>query len=564
MNILSWYGSIVRTEKATGRRIHAPLWPLRDVADDLELDLPSERIEGRLILPGDPPVAVQSAPAGRGVQLIQGDKFLSVQPGSGHVQFDRDRPRPSEIFMPFTAAQIARLRDIVGHTWRVLGTDEIVGPGDAWMADAFVLKFGSERIPVETDVPKLDASGDMLIALTAKQKTLYARRLASVPARDEIVLTRQAELPPPVQDADAFARAPEAALTLQGQTEFGYLPLTARQADQTWMHTRCWRPDAPTLGPYQGKTRVMRQRDKFVLMTDGQEGVIFDTSGVSNEAGYLYNQWVGMHALVMREGDSVLIDRAALDAAPRLAGCHAMFFNGNLSNYYHWVIDSLLPLFIMRPFLPAGTRLLIPGRIAALRSKPGIVDHMAALRAWGFGDMETVEITAPLCRVQDVVWLDHLSSINIVADMLVAVRAHVWALAGPRGAARRIYVRRHGSRSVLNTEELEAMLAPLGFETAEMEALSPAEQIAMFRDADYVVAGHGAALTNLIYCAPGTRVLELSPDQEYRSCYPELSDKLGLVHAVLPCPTDDEGFYGAMSVELAAFRRLLKQLQSWR
>jgi hypothetical protein len=465
--------------------------------------------------------------------------------------------------MPFTAAQIARLRDIVGHVWRILGTDEIVAPGDAWLADAFVLKFGNERILLEADVPKLDASGDMLIALTATQKTLYARRAEAVPARDEMKLSSQAPPPPPTQSVAEFAQAQEAALTLHGQTEYGFLPLTVRQSDQGWMHSRCWRGDGPTLGPYHGKTRVIREADKFVLMTDAQEGVIFDARGISNEGGYLYNQWVGERGLVMREGDSVFIDRAALDAAPRLAGCHAMFFNGNLSNYYHWVIDSLLPLFIMRPFLPAGTRLLIPGRIAALRGKPGIVDHMAALRAWGFADMEIVEVTEPLCRVEEVVWVDHLSSVNILAETLAAARARAWSLSGPRGRPRRIYVRRHGSRSVLNSDELEAMLAPLGFETAEMEALSPAEQIAMFRDADYVVAGHGAALSNLIYCAPGTRVLEMSPDLEYRSCYPELSDKLGLVHAVLPCPTDDHGFYGAMSVDLAALGRLLKQLQSW-
>jgi len=563
MNIITWYGTIVRTEKASGLLIHAPLWPLRDIAVDLELDLPSERIEGRRILAGDPPIAVQSPPTGRGVQLLQGGKFLSVHPSAGLVEFSRDRPRPSEIFMPFTAAEIARLRDIVGHSWRILGTDEIVVPGQAWLTDAFVLKFGSERILLEADVPKLDASGDMLIALNAKRKTLYARRVARVPERDEMLMNGRTPPPPPVPGADEFMQAQEAVLALQGQTEYGFLPLTVRQADQAWMHTRCWRRDGPTLGPHQGKTRVVRERDKFVLMTDGQEGVIFDERGISNEGGYLYNRWVGENALVMREGNTAFIGRAALDAAPTRAGRYAMFFNGNLANYYHWVIDSLLPLFIMRPFLPAGTRLLIPGRIASLRDKPGIVDHMAALRAWGFGDIETVEVTEPLCRVEEIFWLDHLSSVNIMAETLVAARAHVWSLSGPRGAPRRVYVRRHGSRRVLNGDELEAMLATLGFEIAEMEALSPSEQIAMYRDADYVVAGHGAALGNLIYCAPGTRVLEISPDREYRSCYPELSDKLGLVHAVLPCPTDDGEFGGDMTVDIPALRRLLRQLQSW-
>jgi capsular polysaccharide biosynthesis protein len=79
----------------------------------------------------------------------------------------------------------------------------------------------------------------------------------------------------------------------------------------------------------------------------------------------------------------------------------------------------------------------------------------------------------------------------------------------------------------------------------------------------YVVGGHGAALANIMYCAPGTRVLELSPDGEYRSLYAELSDKLGLVHAILPCATQDDDFFGAMQVDVTLLGKLLLQLQNW-
>jgi hypothetical protein len=563
--MLTWYGTIVRTDRHSGMRIHAPLWPARERSEDLELNLPPERLEGQSVLPGDPPIVVQAAPTGRGVRLMQGSLYLSTRLAAGEVAFTAEAPRRSEIFMPFTGPEIERLRDIVRHGWRIVETGDVVGPGAAWMNDAFILHIGRERVLLERDMPVLDITGQILTFVDIHGRTMHARRGDPLPDRDELLMTRHSPPPPQVQDAAAFAQAPEATLAIAGGTEFGYLPLTARIADQAWMYARTTRAGSPTLGPYETGTRIIRQRDKFVLLTEGQEGVVFDETGVCNEGGYLFNRTVVARGALMREGNNVLIDRAVLQSAPRLEGSIAVFCNGNLSNYYHWVIDALLPLFIMRPFLAAGTRLLIPWRIAALRDKPGIIDHMAALRAWGFADLPTVEPNALVCRAEEVVWLDHLLTINVLAHTLLAARAHVWSLTGAPGAARRIYIRRQASRGVLNDAEVEAFLATHGFETHAMEPLSAQDQIDMFRDATYVVGVHGAALSNIIYCAPGTRVLELSPVSEYRSNYAELSDKLGLVHAVLPCPTDNDEFHGGMRlvVDVAALGRLLTQLQNW-
>jgi capsular polysaccharide biosynthesis protein len=290
--------------------------------------------------------------------------------------------------------------------------------------------------------------------------------------------------------------------------------------------------------------------------------VVFDARGARTETGFLLNQRVTERGVMHREGDTMFIDRAALDAAPYLPGCHVVFGNGNLSNYYHWVVDGLLPLFMMQPYLPAGTKLLVSDTIRSLRGQPGTVDHMAALHAWGLGDRGVVEMKPPLCRVEEVIWLDHLESDTVPADLLAAARAHVLARFPPRVGRRRVYIRRRGVRAVLNDDEVEQTLKPLGFETYEMETLTPDAQITLFRDAEDVVATHGVGLTNLMYCAAGTRVLEFMPDLEYRSPYAEISDKLGLVHAVLPCPTDNGQFFGNVSVDVGAMRRLLRQLES--
>jgi hypothetical protein len=100
-----------------------------------------------------------------------------------------------------------------------------------------------------------------------------------------------------------------------------------------------------------------------------------------------------------------------------------------------------------------------------------------------------------------------------------------------------------------------------GFSMHTLEGMTPRAQMQLFQNADFIVAPHGAGLANLLFCAPGTKIIEFSPDCEFRPLFAQLSDKLDLVHAVLPCPTDDGGFHGRMTVDAVRFRSLLRQLQ---
>lgn len=80
------------------------------------------------------------------------------------------------------------------------------------------------------------------------------------------------------------------------------------------------------------------------------------------------------------------------------------------------------------------------------------------------------------------------------------------------GGPRRLYVSR-GDKPRTRRLECERDLRPhleaRGFTWVEPGGLSPQEQIDLFAGAEVVVAPHGAALTNLLWVQPGTRVLEL-------------------------------------------------------
>jgi capsular polysaccharide biosynthesis protein len=90
-------------------------------------------------------------------------------------------------------------------------------------------------------------------------------------------------------------------------------------------------------------------------------------------------------------------------------------------------------------------------------------------------------------------------------------------------------------RRVVNEAAVEAALADLGFEVFDNAAYSVCDQARAFRDAEIVVAPHGAGLANIVYCDPGTPVIELVPegyDQGVTS-YRSLSDLFGLPYTQL-------------------------------
>lgn len=67
------------------------------------------------------------------------------------------------------------------------------------------------------------------------------------------------------------------------------------------------------------------------------------------------------------------------------------------------------------------------------------------------------------------------------------------------------------NRSVTNEDQVRALLEPWGFTPLDPGAVSVAEQIRAFAEADIIVAPHGASLANIAFCSPGAALVELFP-----------------------------------------------------
>jgi hypothetical protein len=69
-------------------------------------------------------------------------------------------------------------------------------------------------------------------------------------------------------------------------------------------------------------------------------------------------------------------------------------------------------------------------------------------------------------------------------------------------------------RMILNEEELYEPLKNLGFSIYYMEDLTFDQQIKLFRSSEIITGFHGAGLSYLIFCEPGTRVHEINDYQQ--------------------------------------------------
>jgi hypothetical protein len=91
-----------------------------------------------------------------------------------------------------------------------------------------------------------------------------------------------------------------------------------------------------------------------------------------------------------------------------------------------------------------------------------------------------------------------------------SVRRHITSrLPPPTGPPKRLYISRSGRRRVLNEDALVQMLDRYGFEVVPDQPRPVAEQVALYQNASVVLGPHGASFANVLFCQPGTHLIEL-------------------------------------------------------
>lgn len=83
-------------------------------------------------------------------------------------------------------------------------------------------------------------------------------------------------------------------------------------------------------------------------------------------------------------------------------------------------------------------------------------------------------------------------------------------------------------RRILNETDVIDLLTTHGFKIYTLEEMSMDEQIRLFNDAKVVVAPHGAGMSNITFCKPGTSIVEIFTPNWIKDCYWRISSHCNL------------------------------------
>lgn len=198
--------------------------------------------------------------------------------------------------------------------------------------------------------------------------------------------------------------------------------------------------------------------------------------------------------------------------------------NSVCKNYFHWNIQCLTSCSLLE-LLPSLNDICLLG-------PPLNAWKKRSLELAGFSDYRYQEISELPQTIEKLLYPSLLSGEYIyhpwhgIKRIFQRIKDNVISSAlTTTQESMLLYVARFDSnrRTVLNENELAAQLSSIGFSVVVPSELSLDEQVLIFSRARVVVAPHGAGITNIVYCRPGTVLYELLPRSYQNMCFFKLA-----------------------------------------
>ncbi|MFO7030403.1 glycosyl transferase [Limnospira fusiformis CCALA 023] len=245
-----------------------------------------------------------------------------------------------------------------------------------------------------------------------------------------------------------------------------------------------------------------------------------------------------------------ILAKDGLTEAEAIAGTVAVVSGISGSVYFHWMVDVLPRLEILRQ---AGYNWQDIDRIVVNSIRHPF--QRETLQRLGIPESQIVESDIhPHIQADQLLVPDFAGPVGYPPPWVLAWHRRTWLQEDTLGVnlnsegflelsdtqksklgqktPKLIYISRHSAkyRRLLNEEAIAALLQQRGFITISPETLSVAEQAQVFSQAEVIVASHGSGLTNLIFCQPETTIIELMSPHYIRPYFWGLSRQLGLHH----------------------------------
>jgi hypothetical protein len=220
-----------------------------------------------------------------------------------------------------------------------------------------------------------------------------------------------------------------------------------------------------------------------------------------------------------RGGLTLLLGR--LPPVQRVAGRVAVLTNGPCRNYYHWMIDVLPLLALLRLSNLKPDKYFVRYDLPFQRETLSMlgIGQDRILPANRYSHIEADELLVPSRRVSHV----------LAYPFLRQSFGSEPSAARPRS---RIYVSRANAskRRVRNEAEVVRMLVEYGFEAIELSGMSVRQQAEIFQSAEFIVGPHGAGFSNVVFCQKGATLIELYEGHPLPHYFIDICRNIGIEH----------------------------------
>jgi hypothetical protein len=203
-----------------------------------------------------------------------------------------------------------------------------------------------------------------------------------------------------------------------------------------------------------------------------------------------------------------------------LPGRSLVIAEGHANSYFHFMMNSLVRLAVVMRTHPRA----VFDHVVVTDDAPPFVRQ--SLDMLGIDPRKVVSLTrTPHVRCEHAVLGQYLSEVVYPHRLATQLVRELFPASVYTG--RRLYVERTGHRRVTNDAAVRDQLATFGFEAVRCETLSITAQARLFGSAEAVVATHGAGLSNLVFCPPGTKVIEMLAPRFVETIYWFLATSAG-------------------------------------
>lgn len=248
----------------------------------------------------------------------------------------------------------------------------------------------------------------------------------------------------------------------------------------------------------------------------GRSNYVLGAALVDTRSGFAYvnhlgrstliresTSWPASHALwsVSRPTDGTLID------AP-------LTILSSPSNYFHFMTEdfpALLRVLDQWPDITVGVCKglrppYVDAALEAIGIRPVVLDRLVRVGALHLAG-----------RGQDLGYLrpyDHMQVLRAFSILETSDSGQT-----PSGQGIIFASRGHATRAGQTEQEAQKIAQDLGAEVVDFSALSLIDQARVASQSSVVIGSHGAALTNALFCPPGSMLVELLSPNYHNRCY---------------------------------------------